>query len=1292
MTLKKKYNSINDSSRVAMINNQNALEIITKLDQALNSTENYISLKTVDSSGNEVISQLPTIGFFQQKLEQITKMVKTLAGIEGSNTSLQIANNTFKRIITSDLNGEPKPVPQIPTISTFKADPNWIFDSFLNPKISVELDLTGKISDNTKLIKSKRFIVEFDKILSYDENNNPITEFTEDAKLRIDEFNTKYKGQSNINIVEFITWLDSPGLVNNNNDYLIDEDTFRIEPVRLQNKGNFTVLSTDIDTINKKLWYILDTLTYYDISNTALNPKPVDLKIGDLISVNPNDAGGSSATVYKVVEISTITSEYRVRFERVFGEEPIPVRLNAISIYSNTVKTRNVKISVGFDEYCVLFVKQLDDINNIEGIDWSPGIGFYTNELRLNNESGELFSDFYINKVLDYGLVLEDLVEKKIPNYYAKKPNAPVLDTTNFKVVQINAHLTQTVEAETIRDLHNQKNNIASQITQIQSSIEKQNRLISTTKFTAATDKKRAQDELVMLNSKLDSKNKTKATIVAEILANTKNLNKITPIYHARGFFAMPTAITSTKTKPQEVVQFEIWYRKLSTSGNENPILTIADINNNAAQKSQVSLSNIATPKTINGTFSNWIKFKTDARKRVQDPITNEWIWVIDDISDANTPNINQIDIPILPGEKIELKIKSLSEVGWPETPVESDFSNIIEIVFPDDLNNVLNEDQFILKEAQADDIKVKFDRDLEAKGLNLHLNSAIRDADIYYAHKADAIASGFKDANGKIINLYDQLLSMVTKITTLEEVINRSRGVLEVYLVNKGNKTKLFSGNSLTFNINLEDYMTKTKVGLSSAPVDSILRTYLNELMIIDDFSLLIKNATESTNLNLLSNRVYGNPGGAQPATFAYDGKSDDGASTPTINTSEGIQALWLQSDSTILYNTTNASTVDYAINPITETQTDNQWIWLQVKDIDGKYIYLSSPQQNKNSFWEGTNASLAATQGASYVHDLLTNPRRNVGVSASDNPIALPATPITNITNSLNWSKNLDPRTDAQIDSVGANGASMGTTIHPIITSFNNITDRSAQYVKTLKSGDTNSITIPIYIYAKPFTGTKDYRIYGGANTTLPFDDTAYRGGSPSGDMPRIDNASTQWMSTPSTIRIPLAFTSEEILKVGDKIIVTGIDQSLSNPTSAFFSPLNGKLVTVVETGINYVTVAFNAFGTAPTSVVAQSNANIIQVHKKHRGNPLNGPELHAYNVYGRIGGNDLRYITNYVEIVSSNSPAPVLHNKKIRFYMEDENNVRPFEVQLNFNIKQYKPTVISFSKPITNQGTTS
>lgn len=1294
----KKYNSINDAAAQSLRNSQNVLEILTKIDQALNSNDSFVTAKIVDGAGQETSAQVPTMGYVKQKIDQLFNMVRILSGVDGNPVALQLADNRFKRIVVADLNLEPKPVPALAPITTFKADPNHFFDAMLNPKISIQLDLTDKISPDTRYIESKRFIVEFNKILTVDPNTGAETiELTADGAARKAEFETKYKGKSNIDIVEFVTWLETDGLVNQVDDTLLDQDWFRIEPNRLQKKGNFTVLNTETDTLNKKLWYVLDTLTYYDISDALNPPKAVQLKVGDLVNVNPNDSNTKSTTVYKVVEISTITSEFRVRFEAVYGEEPIPVRLAALSIYSDVVKNRTAKISVGFDEYCVVFIRQIDTNNNLVGLDWSPGVGFWTNELRLDNSNGALFSDYYIKTVYDYGIVLDDLVGKKVPNYYGVKPNAPVLDVNNFKVVQINAHLTQTVEAEKIRDLHNQSNTLTSEISQIQTAIDKQNKLIQTTSFASTSDRKRAEDELTLLTTKLNTKTATKFSVVQDILANKKNLNKINPIFHVRGFFPMPVAVESTKTVPQEVVQFEIWYRKLSKSGTENEILTISDIDNNALRLASsvntTAQDNVTKPKTVNGAFSNWTKILSDARKRVQDTITGDWRWEIQDISDANTPNINQIDILIEPGEIIELKVKSLSEAGWPETPTESDFSNTIQIQFPDDLNTVLNEDEFILKEAQAEDLKIKFERSLEDRNLGLHLNTGYRVGDVYYAHRAPHIDSGFRDSQGNVINLYDQLFAMVAQLNSIQEQVNRAKGILEVYLEDNGNRIRLFNGNNLTFNLNLEDYMSPTQIGVAGSAVDSTSRTYKNDLIVIQQHTLILKNAAESAQLGILSYRGYGDAAGMTPMTMAYDGKYRSA-------TDRGIQAIWTTSDSTIL--TTSASVDENNAGSLTVNQTpkyratqkNNQWIWLVTKDLNGNYIYDSDQAQNSaantanqstnNDLWQYTSAALI--NNGSKIHATITKRDPNLGFltgTTQGKPIAYTDN-ITTITDALNWNVS-----EAYTSTVGTNGY-MGSTIHPVISGFTAIQDTSTQLVKYLKAGETNLISIPLYIYVKPYTGSL---VTSQVTAGGVFDDSQYRG---TGDMPVVAAASNiQRVGTLLRVFMTDA-NSRDVFNIGDRVVFSGsTDANLTTSTNN----INNKVLTVGAkgSGANYwIELNYNPGSLSGT---AQTDTLVVkQVHKKFKrtalpsgiGLPASssseytgiGAELEAYNVLGRITTDD-RVVGNYVEIKTTTStPSPAKHTKKLRFFFEEENSARAFELQFNFNITQYKPIQIQQS----------
>jgi hypothetical protein len=1261
---KKKHRSINDYTAQQIRNNENTIELLTKLDQSLHTNEEFVTIKTVDSTGNEINAQIPTVGYFKQRLEQTIKMVNKLAGIDNSASSLQIAENSFKRIITDDLNQEPNAISELQPVSTFKADPNWIFDSFLNPKISVEIDLTGKVHSNTRNIQSRRFIIEFEKTITIDENNNEILQLTPAGQQRLQEFEENYKNQSNIDIVEFVQWLEQPGIVSEENNY-IDQDFFRIEPNRLQFKGDFNVTSTEIDSINNRMWYILDSITYYDISNPNVQPKPIDLEVGDLIKINPNSSEESSATVYKVIEISTITSEYRVRFEQVFGEEPIPVRANAIAFYSDKVPKRTVKVSVGFDEYNVIFLRQLNDISNIIATDWSPGIGLYTNELRLDNEAGELFSDYYIKKVYDYGLVLEDLVEKKIPNFYGEKPNAPVLDSNNFKVVQINEHLTQTVDAERLRDLHNNKNNLTSQIKQIQSAIEKQNRKLSTETFESAADRKRLESEIIKLNSSLNNKNQSKITAVQEILANKKNLNKIPADFRVRGFWPIPDPVRQVKTKPQETVQFEVWYRRLSKSGDENPILTITDLNNSSAQNTNninnPTNTNISIPKLTNATFSNWTKFKTDARKRVQDKNTGEWFWQIEDVADADTPNINQLDIPILPGEKIQIKVIGLSEVGWPETPIESDPSNTIEIEFPDNLSSILNEDDFILQEAQGDELKVQFEQELEAKGLNLHLSTAIRDVDIYYAHRAEAIASGFKDNNGRIINLYDKLLSMVNKIDQLQEQINRAKGILEIFVVNKGNLTKLFNGNNIQFSINLEDFVQRTQIGTIDEPQNSVNRTYKNEVIIIENYSLIIRNTASEADLGLLSYRGYGSSPGLNESNFAYSGEPDSN------NPQYAPQASWIDPTTQILaQDILSNATISPSSAPRNATQQNNQWIWLQVKDIGGNYIYTGKePVVIPTTRYEYPDLNAVLGDGENAMHQALTDPTKNYSMLST----TLSTTPQLLFDNSgdqritieNNWKINEDA-TSSLGSSILQNSTkgSMGSTIHPIINGFNDIVESSAQATKFIKPGDSNAITIPISVFAKMFTGSA----FSPTGGNTEFDVAIF----PVGDMPEYDE--TTIVKSGNTIIVPVDANNVGNISQFDRLVLRGLTGDLSSA--------NNRVLRVTDVTGNNVTLAFKA--PAAYTDAPFLGAEIVQLHKR----VVATSELDVYNVYSVAGVDSV--VDSYCEIrTATTNPSPVVHNKKLRFYLEDENNIRPFEFQLTWNIKQYKELTASLPSAI-------
>ena len=98
---------------------------------------------------------------------------------------------------------------------------------------------------------------------------------------------------------------------------------------------------------------------------------------------------------------------------------------------------------------------------------WSTGVIFWSNELQTKDSSGQVVSleNYYLNNVSDLGKVfLGAAKENKIPAIQAVQPDAPLVTTDSFKVVQINKQVTDSTSAKVIEDKLNLKTQLKSEI------------------------------------------------------------------------------------------------------------------------------------------------------------------------------------------------------------------------------------------------------------------------------------------------------------------------------------------------------------------------------------------------------------------------------------------------------------------------------------------------------------------------------------------------------------------------------------------------------------------------------------------------------------------------------------------------------------------------------------------------------------------------------------------------------------------------------------------------------------
>ena len=352
--------------------NKNIVEVLSKINSLVTTTDSSANIVITDENGLTKSFTLPSFNSLKADIDRLNNNINSLYSIDAAGALIQTSNaNKFKKIITVDLNREPTEISSLGSVSTFKSSPNWFFDSLLDPLLSIEFDLSDKIEDNVRKCLVRRYIVNF----ATDTDGN----LTNLGQSALNNFNNLFKGNSNIVVTEFENWHNTTqGLLEPLNPKF-DEQMFDLEPNNLLYDGQFSVLRVQEDRINRKLWYVLDTLDYLVVDTTQVN----QLAIGDEVIVNSD----KTSTRYKIIEVSTAESNPRIRVERIEGIEPIPVGISTLKIYSPVVYTKKVRVSVGYNERNVLFLKPVNADNNLVARKWSLGTGYYTNDLRLSSRT-----------------------------------------------------------------------------------------------------------------------------------------------------------------------------------------------------------------------------------------------------------------------------------------------------------------------------------------------------------------------------------------------------------------------------------------------------------------------------------------------------------------------------------------------------------------------------------------------------------------------------------------------------------------------------------------------------------------------------------------------------------------------------------------------------------------------------------------------------------------------------------------------------------------------------------------
>ena len=753
------------SKLVTLYNTLN--EFLVKFSQ---STTAYYSTTPVQWQDDEGLSQtinIPSLGYINSEVTQLKQQIESLISVNGDKISLSFTDGTVR---TFDMRKVSQLVESIESIkdssfavpAEFRVKNNWFFESYLNPLIYVSIDVKSQLTDNS----IRRFSVR--RVML-----NTIS--TVEQKY----FDDNFKGRGDIDYDTFINSLKNNGI-----DYFEDDNTVDM-PVSINRyRGSFSVVNYAEETVTvnggtvKRMRYTLDKMFYSDIINLSNGTK--HLAVNDVL-LTAND------TEYRVLSLDIDTNS--VVLEKQYGNEPINIGANVLKIKPFPYRIPELQINVGYNERETIFVKPIVDGIDLTTDMWSKGFAIYTNELKITMSDTSVIGleDYYKNFVTDFGMILLNFAkEKQVPSAMGIVPSAPVVNVENFKVVLVNSHLK---EDKSVIDLKNKiatKEKLENEMDELAKTINtlkaKLNDSTSTNDQERLKIKKQIDDAVIKRTSSLNQLSTTIKEITLSLKTNATF--KTSSKYRVRGFCEIPPAI-STAYGTQEIIQFLVNYRYISKKGNASNVEQINYTDQNGIQQI--------------GFFSNWQEILGKLRKKTYDETTGLYVWAQEDIKSPDVVNINQFDIPITTGEAVEIRIKAISEAGYPINPAESDWSASVIVSFPDDIE-AQDEDSSLAESLQTEDILVKFQEELNARGLDSHLLNVVTTGDRYYGHRAEDIISGYYTPEGKIINVFEKIKDLENRILAIENAMNVSRGILKVQVRDEdGNVVDVQNGNTVS-------------------------------------------------------------------------------------------------------------------------------------------------------------------------------------------------------------------------------------------------------------------------------------------------------------------------------------------------------------------------------------------------------------------------------------------------------------------------------------------------------------
>jgi hypothetical protein len=703
-------NSFTETVKTLTQNVNVALQSMVQMNNSMTTQSDFVVISVVgtDPITGDASTFTYHIPSFNSLLTQMNRVVNTVDTFVSGNGVVLLKDGTYRQVTTIPVAKSPVAITTLAAPTTFQTRTNWFFENMMFPELIVEFDLKGLIDDRSDRVTVRRVLFD-----------NPDAEATQWFKDNFLGVTRDYQ--------ETIDFLNV-----NAKTYFIDDEVLNLPLNPTQYTGSFLI--TNRQVINNVEWFYLDTLNY-GLTSDGTVVKNIQLKINDQLRY--------ADSLYVVNSIDVTEKRVQLTATVGFGKPSINGSFN---IYSTPFATKLVDIPVGYDECDIIFFKGVNDDFNIIADDWGNSVNFYTNDLVLV-DSTVTFQQYYNSFVQDFGRQLEGQArEGFIPAFFGVNPDAPVFAATNFNVTQINTQLNAAIDVASVKQTQAQIESLKTIINSLKNTISNQkSELVQLTSSSERADlQSKINSNIISLSNntvQYQSLVRSLATIAYE-----NNSVAVSPKYRIRGFFDIPSPKPielGNSPQTQQIIQFETAYRYLRLDNTGNPLNTI-------------TYADPSTGQNISGVFSDWTLNLGPVLQKTFDTSTNKYIWKPETIANGDVVNINQLDVPIQKGENVQIKIRSISEAGWPLNPLKSDWSQPVTVTFPANLSGT---DQVanILTEAASEEAAIQLDQTLSSAGIYTHMDDSIPNpasgSGSYFKHQAQFLeyTVSTKDQTGKI-------------------------------------------------------------------------------------------------------------------------------------------------------------------------------------------------------------------------------------------------------------------------------------------------------------------------------------------------------------------------------------------------------------------------------------------------------------------------------------------------------------------------------------------------------------